>query len=306
MERQCYDMLVIGGGPAGAAASIYAARAGLSVCLLEKMIIGGEIVSTQRLDNYPGFPGGITGAEFGQLLHEQISKFNILLKMTAAEKVSLHGDEKKVFTNEGEMTARSLVIATGTLPNMLNVEGELSFQGRGVSYCATCDAAFFRGKEVAVVGGGDAALEETVFLSRFASKIYLIHRRDAFRGVKALQEKVFSLPRVEILWNTTVQSIEGKDKVTGLNLQQDDKERSLPVAGVFIYTGRKPNTGFVGDELPLDERGFIVTNDRMETLHSRVYAAGDVRRTPLRQVVTAAADGAVAATSASHALMELD
>jgi thioredoxin reductase (NADPH) len=298
-----YDILIVGGGPAGATAALYGARAGLSVLLLEKMVLGGEIVSTERLDNYPGFPGGITGAEFGQLLEEQLAQLHVPVKPVSVEQVSLKGDLKKVFTSGGEETARSIIIATGTVPNLLNVKGEQALLGRGVSYCATCDAAFFRNKEVAVVGGGDSALEETLFLSRFASKIYIIHRRDAFRGIKALQDKVLSLPNVEVLWKSTIQSIEGEKKVDGLAIQQEGQARLLPVQGLFVYVGRKANTGFLGDELPLDDSGFIATNAKMETSLPLVYAAGDVRRKGLRQVVTAASDGAIAATAAAHALM---
>jgi thioredoxin reductase (NADPH) len=302
-DQKIYDILIVGGGPAGAAAALYGARAGLSVLLLEKMVLGGEIVSTERLDNYPGFPGGITGAEFGQLLEEQLAQLHVPVKPVSVEQVSLIGELKKAFTSGGEETARSMIIATGTVPNLLNVKGEQAFLGRGVSYCATCDAAFFRNKEVAVVGGGDSALEETLFLSRFASRIYIIHRRDAFRGIKALQDKVLSLPNVEVLWKSTIQSIEGDKKVEGLIIQQEGQARLLPIQGLFVYVGRKANTGFLGDELPLDDSGFIVTNAKMETSLPLVYAAGDVRRKGLRQVVTAASDGAIAATAAAHALM---
>lgn len=304
-DHKIYDILIVGGGPAGATAALYGARAGLSVLLLEKMVLGGEIVSTERLDNYPGIPGGITGAEFGQLLEDQLKQLHVPVKPVSVEQASLKGELKKVFTTGGEEVARSLIIATGTVPNLLNVKGEQALLGRGVSYCATCDAAFFRNKEVAVVGGGDSALEETLFLSRFASKVYIIHRRDAFRGIKALQDKVLSLPNVEVLWKSTILGIEGENKVEGLTIQQEGQVRLLPVQGLFVYVGRKANTGFLGDELPLDENGFIVANEKMETALSMVYAAGDVRRKGLRQVVTAASDGAIAATAAAHALMGL-
>lgn len=302
MTVHTYDLVIIGGGPAGVTAAIYGVRAGLSTVLIEKMVVGGEIVSTERLDNFPGFPEGITGAEFGQLLEAQLKHFEVPVKNAVVEQVSLKGALKTVFTTGGEITGRAVIIATGTVPNLLNVDGEQTLIGRGVSYCATCDAAFFRDKEVAVIGGGDAALEETIFLSRFASKIYLIHRRDAFRGVRALQEKIFSLPMVEVLWNTTVQDIEGERQVTGLRIMQDGKERDLPVRGVFIYVGRRPNTEFLGDEVPLDDSGYIITADNMETALTNVYAAGDARRKGLRQVVTAASDGAIAATAAAHKL----
>jgi len=201
-ETKYYDLVILGGGPAGVTAALYAVRAGLSAVILENQNIGGEIVSTDRLDNYPGFPEGISGAEFGMLLQKQMENLNVPVHTAQVEKVSLNGEKKVVNSTDGEFTGKALLIATGTEPNLLGVDGEKELLGRGVSYCATCDAAFFRDKKVAVVGGGNAALEETLFLNRFAAKIYLIHRRDRFRGVKALQDKLLELPGVEVLWNT--------------------------------------------------------------------------------------------------------
>jgi thioredoxin reductase (NADPH) len=304
-QNEVYDMLIIGGGPAGVTAALYGARAGLSVLLLEKMITGGEIVSTERLDNYPGFPEGITGAEFGELLAGHLKSLSVPVRFEAVEEVSLRGEQKKVFTNGEEYPAQNVVIATGTVPNLLNVSGELELRGKGVSYCATCDAAFFRGKEVAVVGGGDAALEEALFLARFAKKIYVIHRRDSFRAVKVLQDRLFDLPNVQVLWNSTVQKMEGEKRLTGLRILHDGKELLLSVDGVFVYVGRVPNTAFLQNQLDLDERGFICTNEKMETSLPGVYAAGDVRRKELRQVVTAAADGAIAATMIARSVYGL-
>jgi thioredoxin reductase (NADPH) len=302
-DQKVYDMLIIGGGPAGAAAALYGARAGLTVIVIEKMMLGGEITSTAWLDNYPGFPDGIGGPEFGTLLEKQLANLEVPIHSGDIEKVELQGEQKKVFCSNGEFEGKTVLIATGTLPNLLGVDGELKLRGRGVSYCATCDAAFFRGKKIVVVGGGDAALEETVFLSRFAEKIYLIHRRDKFRGCSWLQDKVQKLPMVEILWNTTVSRIVGEKKVSSLEIVQDGKDRAIEVDGIFIYTGRQPNAPFLaGVDLESDERGYIITNNKMETSIKGVYAAGDVRRKFLRQVVTAAADGAIAATAASQYL----
>jgi thioredoxin reductase (NADPH) len=302
-DQKVYDMLIIGGGPAGAAAALYGARAGLTVIVIEKMMLGGEITSTAWLDNYPGFPDGVGGPEFGTLLEKQLANLEVPIHSGDIEKVELQGEQKKVFCSNGEFEGKTVLIATGTLPNLLGVDGELKLRGRGVSYCATCDAAFFRGKKIVVVGGGDAALEETVFLSRFAEKIYLIHRRDKFRGCSWLQDKVQKLPMVEILWNTTVSRIVGEKKVSSLEIVQDGKDRAIEVDGIFIYTGRQPNAPFLaGVDLESDERGYIITNNKMETSIKGVYAAGDVRRKFLRQVVTAAADGAIAATAASQYL----
>ena len=305
-KEKLFDMVIIGGGPAGVTAALYAARAGLSSVIIEQMTLGGEICSTDRLDNFPGFPDGITGAEFGMLLQKQMENMNVPVEVGPVEKVDLAGDVKTVVTSAGEFKGKTVLIATGTEPNLLGIEGELELRGRGVSYCATCDAAFFRNKTIAVVGGGDAALEETLFLSRFAEKLYLIHRRDQFRGCDWLQQKVLQVPNVEILWNTTVSKIEGDKKVSSLQIKQDGKDRPLPADGIFIYAGRLPNTAYLeGVELETDDRGFIVTGSKMETSLPGVYAAGDIRRKFLRQVITAAADGAIAATAAAQYIFEI-
>jgi len=302
-NNQQYDLVILGGGPAGITAALYAVRAGLSPIIIEQMTVGGEIVATDRLDNFPAFPEGISGAEFGMLLQQQMENLNVPIKSAQVEKAVLDKDPKEIVTSAGTYEGKTVLIATGTEPNLLGVDGELGLRGRGVSYCATCDAAFFRGKEVAVVGGGNAALEETIFLARFASKIYLIHRRDRFRGVKGLQDKVLALPQVEVLWNSTVSKIEGENKVSGLLIVQDGRERRLAVDGFFIYAGRKPNSAFLDKGMiETDERGFIITTEKMETSIPGVYAAGDIRHTFLRQVITAASDGAVAATAAAQHL----
>ena len=302
-NTKTYDLVILGGGPAGATAALYGARAGMQVVVLEQMTLGGEICATERLDNFPAFPEGISGAEFGLLLQKQLENLNVPIVGTAVESVSLPGGLKTVTSTAGEFKGKTLLIATGTKPNFLNVEGEAELKGRGVSYCATCDAAFFRGKTVAVVGGGDAALEETIFLTRFAEKIYLLHRRDKFRGCSWLQDKVMKIPNVEVLWNATVNKIEGEQAVTGLNITKDGSEQHLSVQGIFIYAGRKPNAEYLAENEPeRDERGFILTNSKMETSVDGVYAAGDIRQTFLRQVVTAAADGAIAATAVQQRL----
>jgi len=304
-ETKYYDLVILGGGPAGVTAALYAVRAGLSAVILENQNIGGEIVSTDRLDNYPGFPEGISGAEFGMLLQKQMENLNVPVHTAQVEKVSLNGEKKVVNSTDGEFTGKALLIATGTEPNLLGVDGEKELLGRGVSYCATCDAAFFRDKKVAVVGGGNAALEETLFLNRFAAKIYLIHRRDRFRGVKALQDKLLELPGVEVLWNTTVSKIEGDNKVSRVIVNRDGREEALEVDGIFIYAGRRPKTEFLDEgALEVSENGFIITGDRMETSVPGVYAAGDIRRKYLRQVITAASDGAIAASAAAQFVLD--
>lgn len=302
-ENKLYDLIILGGGPAGATAALYGARAGLSVVVIEQMAVGGEICATDRLDNFPAFPDGISGAEFGLLLQKQLENLEVPIYFGRIEKAMLEEELKVVHSSAGEFSGKTALIATGTEPNLLNIEGELSLRGRGVSYCATCDAAFFRGKTIAVVGGGDAALEESIFLTRFAEKIYLIHRRDKFRGCTWLQEKVLKIPSVEVLWNTTVSEINGENKVSGIKIKQDGQDRDLAVEGIFIYAGRKPNTAFLENlDINSDDRGFIITSSKMETSVPGVYAAGDIRKTFLRQVITAAADGAVAATAVAQKL----
>lgn len=302
MTRKVYDMIVLGGGPAGVTASIYGARAGHSVLLLEKLIVGGEIVSAGRLENFPGFPEGLPGFEFGQRLEQQVRRFEVELIQEVIEQVSLPGDEKKVFAGGKQYAGRTLIIATGTIPRMLNIEGEQELKGKGVSYCAACDAHFFRGKQVAVVAETEAALKEAITLAGIAGKVYVINRRDSFRGAGVLQQKLLSLPNVEVLWKSTVGRLEGGQKLDSLQIIQEGAARTLPVEGVFIYSGRQPNTGFLKGELAVDDQGYILANEQMETSVAMVYAAGDVRRKQLRQVITAAADGAIAATSASRAL----
>lgn len=301
-HNQLYDLIILGGGPAGVSAALYGARAGLSVVVLEKLLIGGRLASVDRIDNYPGFPEGITGPELGLLFDQHLRRFDVKVEAVQAERVSFEEELKKIFTMEGEIVARAVVIATGTMPKLLHVEGEEDLRGRGISNCASCDAAFFRGKDVAVVGGSSAALEETLFIARFAKKVYLVHSRSSFRAVKALQDQIFALSNVEVIWNSTVQKIEGERRVDGLRLLQGNRERKLQVDGLFVLTGRIPSTTFLKGELELDESGYIITNEMMETSQPRVYAAGDVRRTGLRQIVTAAADGAVAATAAARSL----
>ncbi len=294
-----YDLLILGAGPAGLSAAIYGCRANLRVLVFEQMLAGGEIASTDRLDNYPGFPEGIGGADFGQLLEQQARRFGAEILPATIEKAFLEGKVKKIVTSRGLFYGRTVIIATGTVPRLLGVPGEEKLRGRGISFCATCDGPFFRGKKVAVVGGGDAALQEALFLTRFVQQVYIIHRRDELRAVPYLQEQVFKQPRIEILWDTIVQGFYGEHKIEKLVLQNVKSAQTLdlPVDGVFLYIGRTPNTGFF-QGVEMDGQGYIMTSEEMETSLPGVFAAGDVRHKFLRQVVTAAGDGAIAAMMA--------
>lgn len=300
-----WDIIILGGGPAGLTAAIYSGRAGYKVLVLEQAQFGGEITTTHWMDNYPGFPEGVGGFEFGEQLEQQAERFGAKLLPCIIEKAGLAGDVKEVHTSEGVFKGKKVIIASGTKADQLGVPGEEKLQGKGVSYCATCDGAFFRDKEVAVVGGGDTAVEEAIFLTRFASRVSVIHRRDRLRAVQDLQKKLFDNPKAEVIWDTVVKEIKGEQKVEGLELEGKTGPHYLPVAGVFMLVGRKPNTAFLEKVLELDEGGYIVTDDEMRTSIPGVFAAGDVRKKLLRQVVTAASDGAVAAFAAGRELEEM-
>ncbi len=300
-----WDIIIMGGGPAGLTAAIYGGRAGYKVLVLEQAQFGGEITTTQWMDNYPGFSEGVGGFEFGEQLEQQALRFGAQLDYCFFEKVDLSGDIKEVHTSEGVFKGKIVIIASGTQAGQLGVPGEEEFQGRGVSYCATCDGAFFRDKDVAVVGGGDTAVEEAMFLTRFAANVYVIHRRDRLRAVQDLQDKLFKNPKVKVLWDTVVKEVKGDGEVEGLYLDGKAGPKFLPVAGVFMLVGRKPNTAFLEGAIDLDEAGYIVTDEEMRTSLPGVFAAGDVRKKLLRQVITAASDGAIAAFAAGRELEDM-
>lgn len=294
-----YDVIIIGGGAAGLSAAIYAARACLSTLLIEKQPMdGGQILNTYEVDNYPGLPG-ISGFELGQKLTQHAQKLGMERVNGAVERLELSDTIKKVVTAKAEYEAKAVILATGAGYRKLNVPGEERLMGMGVSYCATCDGAFFRGKTVAVVGGGDVALEDALFLARGCEKVYLIHRRDALRGAKILQEQVKETSNIEILWDSVVEEIHGEHQVEELVVfhKKSGEKQMLSVNGIFIAVGIVPNTDFLQNtEVALDENGYIVAGENGRTNVDGVYAAGDVRTKALRQVITAAADGANAVT----------
>ena len=308
MTSDAYDVLIIGGGPAGLTAGLYAARARLATLLLEKSALGGQVIKTERIENYPGCDTGISGFELMHRMEQQAKNFGLSITSAALESIMPLQDRTiLVATSEGEFRARSLIIATGSEPRLLGAAGEERLIGRGVSYCATCDGAFFREKEVAVVGGGDAAIEEALFLSRLVKKVHVIHRRDQLRAIQILQERARAEDRISFIWNTVVDEILGDARVSSLRLRnlKDGSSFSLAVDAVFIYVGLRPNTGCLAGLIPLTEEGFIVTSELLETQLPGIFAAGDVRKKLLRQITTAVGDGATAAFAAEKYLQTL-
>jgi len=301
-----YEVIIIGGGPAGLSAGLYTSRARLSSLLIEKMGVGGQIADAERVDNYPGFPEGISGFELGQLMHQQATKYGLETLLAEVTGIELQEGQKVVKTTEGNFTAKAVIIASGSERRKLGIPGEENFTGKGVSYCATCDAAFFKEKPVAVVGGGDAAITEALYLAKFASKVTVIHRRDQLRASRILQEKAFSEPKMEFLWNTVVEEIEGRDLVQRIRLRQvkTGEKSTLDISGIFISVGLKPNTDYLKGVLPLDTAGYIITNDKMETEIPGILATGDIRYNSARQAITAAGDGATAAIYAKKFITE--
>jgi len=302
-----YQLIIIGGGPAGLTAGLYAARARLQTLLLDRIMPGGQIVNAELIENYPGFPDGISGPELASLMEQQAKKYGLEIAMAEAEKVDPGGEQKIIHTGEGQYKAKALIIAGGSEHGKLGVPGEEALRGKGVSYCATCDGAFFRDQIVAVIGGGNVALNDALFLTRFATKVIVIHRRDELRATKILQERAFAQPKVEFLWDTVVKSIEGDARVRTLKLHNVKTEAasSLEVDGVFVAVGYKPNTGYLEGLLTLSPEKTIVVDDSMATSVPGVFAAGDIRAGSPRQVSCAVGDGAVAAISAEKYLSSI-
>jgi thioredoxin reductase (NADPH) len=307
MKNVDYDLVIIGGGPAGLTAGLYAARARLKVILIEKIVVGGQIVISDWIENYPGFPEGLSGPDLAQRLTEQAKKFGLNIENNAAVSVDLSDSVKTIVLNHRTVTTHTIIIATGASPKKLGVPGEETFYGKGVSSCATCDAPFFKDRIVAAVGGGDTAVKESLFLTKFVKKVYLIHRRDRLRAEMILQEHALADEKIEIIWNSVLTGIKGLTNVENITVQnvKTKEEKTLSVDGCFIWVGEIPNTKFLADGVKLDAKGFIVANLNMETSVPGVFAAGDVRNTPLRQVATAVGDGAVAAFSAGHYIENL-
>ena len=301
-----YDMLIIGGGPGGYTAALYAARAGLSVLVLEKLSAGGQMALTHQIDNYPGFEDGVDGFELAEKMQAQAQRFGAQTEYAEVYSLDLDASPKKADTSEGEFYGRTVVIATGASPRELGLPEENSLIGRGVAYCAACDGMFYKGKTVVVVGGGNSAAADALLLSRVAEKVIIVHRRDTLRATKIYHQPLMNAENVEFVWNSTVKEILHSGKVSGVVVKDvnSGQEKQIDCDGVFVSIGRKPATELVKDSLQLDKGGYIIADESTKTNIGGVFAVGDVRTKQLRQVVTAVADGAVAAHMAEEYLAE--
>lgn len=300
-----YDVLVVGGGPGGYTAALYAARSGLSVAVLEKLSAGGQMATTSMIDNYPGFPDGVDGFDLGQQMEKQAQKYGAETIYGEVTEVDLHAEPKIVRSSEGDFSGRTVILATGAYPRELGLPEEQELRGRGVAYCATCDGMMFRGKTVVVNGGGNTAVEDALYLSKLCAKVYLVHRRDQLRA-SAVYRKALDEQGVEILWNSRVTGLRKEKYLTGVELEdvKTGEKRELACDGIFVAIGRVPDTALFAGQVELDPTGYIVADETCRTNVSGVFAVGDVRTKAVRQVVTAAADGANAAHFAEEYLME--
>lgn len=305
--KSIYDLIIIGSGPAGLSAAIYAQRAKLNTLIIEKNgISGGQVLTTYEVDNYPALPG-ISGFELGTKMREHADKLEAVFADREVKEIIIEEKVKKVVTEEETYQTKAIILATGASHAKLQVPGEEELMGMGVSYCATCDGAFFKGKTVAVVGGGDVAVEDAIFLSRFCEKVYLIHRRDELRAAKILQENLFALPNIEIIWDSVVGAIEGKEQVEGIQIEnKKTKEKSkIELQGVFVAVGIHPNNELLHQLVKVDEAGYALADESCETSVAGLFACGDIRSKSLRQIVTAVSDGANGITSVQKYLISL-
>ena len=299
-----FDTIIIGGGPAGYTAALYAARAGLDTVIIERMSIGGQMTLTGDLENYPGFDEGIDGITLGMKMQNGAERFGAKTVYDEVQRVDLSGKIKKIETLGGEYFSKTVIIAVGANPRELGLENEDKFTGRGVHYCAHCDGRFYKGKTVAVVGGGNSAAADALYLSRLVEKVYLIHRRDTLRATKIYHEPLLKTENIEFLWNSTGEKLHGENKLSSLKINTKGELRDLTVDCVFVSIGRRPATEFLNGILPLDEHGYVIAGEDTKTSIDGVFAAGDVRTKSLRQIVTAVSDGAVSADMVEKYLTE--
>ncbi len=306
-----YDAIIIGGGPAGLTAGIYLSRARMDTLLIEKAMPGGQAILTEIIENYPGFPHGITGPELMQKMEEQAVRFGLKIEYGEAVEFKIKEDAedkvKIVKINNQEYKTLTIILASGAEASKLGIPGEEELRGRGVSYCATCDAPFFKDQKIVVVGGGDTAIEEALYLTKFVREVTIIHRRDRLRATKILQERVFANKKINLAWDSVVTKVLGKEKVEGILIQnkKTGEEKEVPCQGVFVFVGNVPNSKFLNKLIKLDQKGYILTDDNMMTSQEGIYACGDVRKKILRQVVTACGEGATAAFAAQKYIEEL-
>ena len=307
-EGKTYDAIIIGGGPAGLTAGIYLSRARMDTLLIEKAMPGGQAILTEIIENYPGFPHGIAGPELMQKMEEQAVRFGLKIEYGETEEVKIKEDKVKIVKiNNKEYRTLTIILASGAEASKLEVPGEEELRGRGVSYCATCDAPFFKHQKIVVVGGGDTAIEEALYLTKFVWEVTIIHRRDRLRATKILQERVFANKKINFAWDSVVTKILGKEKVEGVLIQnkKTGEEKEIPCQGVFVFVGNVPNSKFLNKVVKLDQKGYIFTDDNMMTSQEGIYACGDVRKKLLRQVVTACGEGATAAYAAQKYIEEI-
>lgn len=303
-----YDVLIIGAGPAGLTAGIYTSRGGLKTGIVEMGMPGGQAASTEKIENYPGFPEGIGGYELMNKFHLQAQAYGAEFIFEEAQSLDLQGNVKKIHTESQTLESKAVIISAGSKPRLLNIPGEQAFHGRGVSYCATCDGAFFKGKKVVVIGGGDAALEEGSYLTKFADEVIIIHRRADFRAAEIAVQRAKNNSKIRFIYTTIVEEILGSDHVEGVKIRdlKTDEQSVLSADGIFIYVGTEPNDKFLKGELKVDKKGYILTGNLLRTNINGVFAAGDIRDTSLRQVATAVGDGALAAVEVEKYLAEMD
>ena len=306
MKRD-YDVIIIGGGPAAIAAAVYTCRALLKTVIFEKKYLGGQLAGTELIENYPGFPEVISGVELTQRMESQAKRFGVEIRYEEVLKLEVENGLKVVTTDTDNYASHVVILASGADPKKLGVPGEEEFYGKGVSYCATCDGAFYRGKSVVVIGGGDSAITEGIFLTKYAQTVQIVHRRDEFRATKIYLDDAFSNPRIKIILNTIIESIHGKEKVDGVVTQNlvTKEKKDIPCEGIFIFIGSTPNTGFLGNLLCVDAGCHVETNIHMETAIEGLYAVGDIRKNSYRQIATAIGEGVTAAIAAEHKLAEL-